>query len=124
MHRRTLLGLALVYAILTGATVWGLFEARSWVATTYDTTEETENWQELRSTLHERKKAENPDNPIPRQRSAEPPIKILFSENFPTVVTWAVLFLSILYWSVGILMAGAIRTSNNIPASPHDDAPR
>lgn len=121
MHRKILLGLVVVYAILTGATVWGLVEARSWVESTYTTPEASESWNELRETLHERKKAENPDNPNPPQRSAEPPIQVLFSENFPTVVTWAVVFLSILYWSVAIFMAGAIRTSNQITASPHDD---
>ncbi|RCS54850.1 hypothetical protein DTL42_06965 [Bremerella cremea] len=123
MPRRTLLILAFVYTILVGLTVWGLFETRSWVAKTYDTPQATENWQELREALHEKKKAENLSQPSPPKRSVEPPIKILFSENFPTVVTWAVVFLSILYWSVGIMIAGAIRTSNQLPASPNNDAP-
>lgn len=123
MHRRTLLIFIALYAILVGLTVWGLLQARSWVVATYDTPQETENWNELREALHEKKKAENPAHPDPRKRSTEPPIKILFSENFLTVVTWAIVFLSILYWSVGIMFAGAMRTSNQIAASPPDDSP-
>ncbi|PQO29352.1 hypothetical protein DTL21_25115 [Bremerella cremea] len=123
MHRRTLLALSAIYAILVGLTVWGLFQARFWVVATYDTPQETENWNELREALHQKKKAEDPSEPSPPKRSAEPPIKILFSENFLTVVTWAIVFLSILYWSVGVMAAGAIRTSNQFPASPPDDAP-
>lgn len=123
MSGRTLLLLAVFYAILVGLTIWGLLETRAWVTKTYDTPQATENWQELREALHKKKKAENPSQPSPPKRSGEPPIKILFSENFLTVVTWAVVFLSILYWSVGIMIAGAIRTSNQLPASPNNDAP-
>ncbi len=123
MHRRTFVVLVAIYAILVGLTVWGLLETRSWVVATYNTPQETENWNELREALHEKKRAENPSQPNHPKRSVEPPIKILFSENFPTVVTWAIVFLSILYWSVGIMMVGAIRTSNQLPASPPNDAP-
>ncbi len=123
MHRRTLLALAAIYAVLLGFVCWGLIETRAWVLQTYGTAEATENWNDFRQALTQ---GEDPiPSPVnrPNQRSDEPPIKILFSENFLAIVIWSAVILSILYWSVGIMIAGAMRTPSHPPASLDDDAP-
>ena len=40
------------------------------------------------------------------------------------IVAWSLVILSILYWSVGIMIAGAMRTPSHQPASfDHDASP-
>ena len=51
MHRRTLLALAAIYAVLLGFVFWGLIETRAWVLQTYGTAEATENWNDFRQAL-------------------------------------------------------------------------
>lgn len=122
MHRLALMGMAAGYVVLMVALIFGLLQARGWVAQTYDTPEATENWQKLAQSLEQRKNSDRSPVKRPSQRSDEPPIKILFSENFPAVVAWSLVILSILYWSVGIMIAGALRTPSQHPESFVDDA--
>ncbi|PQO25334.1 hypothetical protein C5Y96_25925 [Blastopirellula marina] len=123
MHRRTLIGMWGGYVLLVIVVVYGLLQTRQWVALTYNTPQATENWQKLTEELDQRQDRDHTSAIRPVQRSAEPPIKILFSKNFPTIVTWSLVILSILYWSVGIMIAGALRTPNHHPTSIGDDAP-
>lgn len=123
MHRRTLIGMWVGYVLLVIVVVYGLLQTRQWVARTYDTPQATENWQKLTEELDQRQDRDHSSAIRPVQRSAEPPIKILFSKNFPAIVTWSLVILSILYWSVGIMIAGALRTPSHDPASLVDDAP-
>lgn len=123
MHRHTLMGMAAGYVVLVGIIIYGLLQARVWVAKTYDTPEATENWQKLTQELEQRQDRDHSAAKRPPQRSAEPPIKILFSENFPAIVIWSLVILSILYWSVGIMITGAMRTPSHQPASLDHDAP-
>lgn len=117
------MGMAIGYVLLVVAIICGLLQARVWVAKTYGTPEATRNWQKLTEELEQRQDRDHSTAKRPPQRSAEPPIKILFSENFPAIVTWSLVILSILYWSVGIMIAGAMRTPSHHPASLGDDAP-
>ena len=116
-----LLGMLALYLVLLGAAIWGLVETRSWVVATYSTPAEEKNWNEFRAAIEQRQN--DPHSPVQRssQRGDEPPIKILFTDNLPAVLLWALLFLSILYWSVGIMMVGALRTSNQPPAQRSPD---
>ncbi|MBA2115628.1 hypothetical protein [Bremerella alba] len=123
MHRPLLMGMAAGYVVLMGVLVFGLLQARVWVAQTYDTPEATENWQKLTQSLEQRQNQGRSPVKRPRQRSDQPPIKILFSENFPAIVAWSLVIMSILYWSVGIMIAGALRTPSHQPASADADAP-
>ncbi|QDU76975.1 hypothetical protein Pan97_40340 [Bremerella volcania] len=123
MHRQTLMGIGAGYVALLGLVTYGLLQARNWVAQTYDTPEATENWQKLTQELEQRQDRGHSPVKRPAQRSSVPPIKILFSENFPAIVAWSLVILSILYWSVGIMIAGALRTPSHHPASVDDDAP-
>jgi len=122
MHRRTWFPMAIGYVILVSAIVFGLVQARRWVARTYDTPQATENWNRLTQDLQQRQDQGHSPVKRPSQRSAQPPIKILFSENFPAIVAWSLVILSILYWSVGIMIAGAMRTPSHHPASLDEDA--
>lgn len=123
MHRHTLMGMAIGYVVFAGIILCGLLQARGWVSQTYDTPQASENWRKLTQDLEQRQKEDHSPVKRPAQRSAEPPIKILFSENFPAIVTWSLVILSILYWSVGIMIAGAMRTPGHQPVSLDDDAP-
>lgn len=118
------MAMAAGYIILLVLVIYGLLQARVWVAQTYGTPQATENWQKLTQELEQRQESDHSPVKRPAQRSAEPPIKILFSENFPAIVAWSLVILSILYWSVGIMIAGAMRTPSHQPASfDHDASP-
>lgn len=124
MHRKAFMAMAAGYIILLVLVIYGLLQARVWVAQTYGTPQATENWQKLTQELEQRQESDHSPVKRPAQRSAEPPIKILFSENFPAIVAWSLVILSILYWSVGIMIAGAMRTPSHQPASfDHDASP-
>ena len=121
MHRPTLIVIAAGYVLLVGVIVFGLLQARTWVAKNYSTPEATANWQKLTEDLEQRQESNRSPVKRPSQRSEKPPIQILFSENFPAIVTWSLVILSILYWSVGIMITGALRTPSHQPASLGDD---
>ncbi|GAA4440448.1 hypothetical protein [Bremerella cremea] len=122
MPGRTWVVLGIVYALLVALGITGLVHARTWVLATYDTPSETEKWNDFRQAISEGQNEGH--SPVKRRTpgSQQPPIKILFSENFAAIVIWSIVFLSILYWSVGIMMVGALRTPSHVPASD-DDAP-
>ncbi|MBI1246780.1 hypothetical protein GC197_02915 [bacterium] len=123
MRRRTWIVMTAVYLLLLGSGIWGLFAFRDWVLTTYATPAATENWNDFRESIEEGQS--KPHSPVkrPPRRSEEPPFKVLFSKNFGAIVLWSSTFLSILYWSVGIMMAGALRTPSQVSTSPDDDVP-
>ena len=123
MHRSVRIGLTVGYVVFVIAIVCGLLQARVWVRQTYSTPQATENWQKLTRKLEQRQENDPSAVKRPAQRSAQPPIKILFSKNFPVILTWSLVIMSILYWSVGIMTTGALRTPSRPPASPDHDAP-
>ncbi len=104
--------------LLAGLTSWGLVETRQWALETYSTDEEAENWNHFREALRQEQAQDRAAVERAPDRGDEPPMKIWFSESFTSVFLWSLALLTVLYWSMAIMIVGALRTPNRRPASP------
>jgi len=102
--------IGMFYVFLCGAILVGLFQAREVVRQTYSTKQEAENWQQLTADLETHRGRPRTSMAAGKRAAVRPPIAILFSENFALVLTWSLLFSSILYWVGALLLVGAFRT--------------
>jgi hypothetical protein len=108
MSRANLLWL-LAYLALMAALVGGMFRARERVLATLGTPEARADWQTWRSDV--RGRVERGEGPARRRvpPSAEPSLLVLLRDDFPTCLAVAVVFPSLLYLVLMILLRGALR---------------
>jgi len=120
MGRRTGWILLGVYLALQGVLVVALWQTRIAVIQQFNQPEELERWNEYRDSMAAKSEEQGPverrGNP-----SESPPVLVLFDENFVTLVAGSVIFSSILYWMLAIMILGAINTPS--PIVEQEDVP-
>ncbi len=100
----------LVYVLLMGALVFGMFRARAWARETYVDQDARAQWEDFRADVAEQ--VEQRSSPVQRRipRSVEPPALVLMRDYFGTCLVIAMVLTSALYGTFVFFLGGALLT--------------
>jgi hypothetical protein len=95
------------YAVVMAALVASLFMARNLAMSRFDSPAAQGDWQQWRDAVSEKEQA---DDPVRRvvPKSDEPPSLVLLRDYFATCLVTAVVLSTALYWTMVLLIRGAI----------------